>query len=171
MKKITSLEKSIYKDILFTILGILISIPVWLNFNLSASAMEAEYYDNYNYVQYEVLNKADSKLIAYHDNDALRNCETSDIIIYNDSNTIDNYSLLLKINKNCGINLENIKINVNFEVDYLNNYYAYTDAENYYYVIDSGDMVASSQKYIISLWKTNDVIGEPDLFNYDFMVI
>ena len=170
MKNIISLERKLYKDIIITILFVILSIPLWLNFGLSASASTAEYYANYNFVKYEFLNEPVSKLLAYTDEDALRKCETQDIIIYNESNTIDNYSLILKIKKNENNNLKDIRINVNYEVDYLNKYHYYEDVESYYYVIDSNEIVASSQKYIISMWDSN-IENSNNSLEYEFVVL
>ncbi|MBQ6840673.1 MAG: hypothetical protein IJO63_00960 [Bacilli bacterium] len=154
MKNFSSLKRRLYKDIFYTILWVIISIPLWLNFDVVAS--EAKYYENYNYVKYEFLNSASKVINIYDDLEALRKCETQDILVYNDSNTIDNYSLVLKVNKNSNANLDSIKINVNNNIEFLNNYNYYEDVNNYYYVIDSASIVASSQKYVISMWGTND---------------
>ena len=169
MKNITNLEKCLYKDILYTILIILISIPIWLNFDINAYAKEANYYDNMDYVGFQILNKASNSLEHYNDETALMMCETSDILVYNDSNTLDNYSLVLKVSKENDVNLNKIKININYEIDYLNNYYLYEDETSYYYIIDTQDMVANSQKYIISIW--NEEIITKTNFNYDFVLI
>lgn len=170
MKNIISLERKLYKDIILTVLYVVLSIPLWMNFGLSASAMTAEGYANYNYVKYEFLNKATTQLLAYSDEDALRECETQDIIVYNDSNTVDDYSLVLKINKANSSYLKDIKINVNYNVDYLNNYHYYEDAESYYYVIDSDNIVASSQKYVISMWNSN-LEEQSQNLDYEFVVL
>ena len=167
MKRIRGLKKCLYKDIICTMLWVLISIPLWLNFNVSAS--EAKYYDNYKFVKYEFLNSASKTINIYEDTEALRKCETQDILVYNDSNTLDDYSLILKINKAENLDLNNIKINVNYDVKYLNSYFNYVDNNYYYYVIDKSEIVAASQKYIISMWGTNDYSNNQ--IDYEFMVL
>jgi len=171
VKNLNNLEKTLYKDIFMTVFLVLVSIPIWLNFSVSALAAEANYYDNYNYVKYEFLNEASKTLLTYTDSEALRKCETQDILIYNYSNTLDNYSLLLKIRKNSSVNLDQIKINVNYQIDYLNNYHVYEDAENYYFVIDSNDIVASSQKYIISMWNIDNNLTYNNELDYEFIIV
>lgn len=167
MKRIRGLEKRIYMDIIYTMLWVLISIPLWLNFNVSAS--EAKFFDNYKFVKYEFLNSASKTINIYEDTEALRKCETQDILVYNDSNTLDDYSLILKINKSENLDLNNIKINVNYDVKYLNNYFNYVDNNYYYYVIDKSEIIASSQKYIISMWGTNDYSNSQ--IDYEFVVL
>ncbi|MBE6148381.1 MAG: hypothetical protein E7167_02670 [Firmicutes bacterium] len=169
MKNIINLERKLYKDIVITVLLVILSVPIWLNFGLSASAMTAKNFANYNYIKYEFLNKVSTELGVYSDEEALRKCETQDILVYNDSNTLDNYSLILKVKKNNQTDLTNIKINVNYNVDYLNNYHFYEDAESYYYVIDSDSIVASSQKYVISMWNS-DLQTNTNL-DYEFVVL
>jgi len=171
VKNLISLEKSLYKDILITLLIVLVSIPVWLNLDMSAYAMEADAYNNYNYVKYEFLNKVSSSLMTYEDSDALRECETTDILVYNDSNTLDSYSLVLKINKDNDVNLDAIRINVNYDIMNLNEYEFFEDAKCYYYVIDSDDIAASSQKYIVSLWNSDITSANNQYFDYEFVIL
>lgn len=170
MKKLISLEKSLYKDIVLTLALVLFSIPVWLNFNVNSFALEAEKYDNYNYIQYEFLNVVTSSLMTYEDKDALLECETNDILVYNYSNTTENYSVLLKIAKDSDVNLDAIRINVNYNITNLNEYDSYEDLNNYYYIIDTAQLVASSQKYVISMWNSdfnNQAIQD---FDYEFVI-
>lgn len=169
MKKIIELEKRLYKDIIFTIILVIISIPIWLNFGLSASAATAKEYDNYNYVKYEFLNQASTVLKTYKDDEALRLVETQDILVYNDSNTEDAYSLILKVSKDSKADLNKIRINVNYNVDYLNSYHVYDDATSYYFVIDSNSIVAQAQKYVISMWNIED--NNSDDLKYEFVVL
>lgn len=168
MKNIISLERKLYKDIFLTIFLVILSIPLWLNFGVSASASTAQSFDNYNYIKYEFLNKASKVINYYQDDDALRNLETQDILVYNDSNTVDTYSLILKIGKDTKTDLENIKINVNYNIDYLNNYHVYEDAESYYYVIDANSIVATAHKYVISMWSDTQIENS---FDYEFVII
>ena len=170
MKNIIDLERKLYKDLFLNIILVILSIPLWLNFGVDASAQEAQYYDDYNYIQYEFLNKPNTTAIsAYDDTLALIECETQDILIYNDSNTVDKYSLVLKINKDTKLDLNKIKINVNYNVDFLSNYHVYDDALSYYYVIDSDLIAASSQKYVISMW--TEVVQEDNHLEYEFVVL
>ena len=171
MNTILDVEKSLYKDILFTILFVLISIPIWLNFDISALEA-AKMYDNYNYIEYEFLNEPSYSLNPVNDDYAMRNLETQDLIVYNNSNTKNDYSLVLKVDKSSTAKTDKLKINVNYQISYLKDYYSYEDNNSIYYVLDSNNIVANSQKYIISMWNDeNAIVKSDDILNYKFMVI
>ena len=168
---ISDVQKSLYKDIIINILFILVSIPLWLSFDISALET-AKMYDNYNYVEYEFLNAPTYSLNPVSDEYAIRNIETQDLIVYNNSNTNENYALVLKINKNSTANIDKLKINVNYQISYLKDYSSYEDDKNTYYVIAQDNIVANSQKYVLSMWndETADV-NNNDTLNYEFMII
>lgn len=171
MKKINYLKKSLYKDIVFTILFVLVSIPIWLTFDVS-ELEEAKKYDNYNYVNYEFLNSPVHTLESVSDDYALRNIETSDLVVYNYTMADASYSLVLKIDKKSTASLNNIKLNVNFEISYLTDLPSYEDDDYYYYVIDSSRVQGSSQKYALSMWNDeNNKLDSNDVLDYEFVIL
>ena len=170
MLNVNGLIRSLYKDILFTIICVLVSIPLWLAFDLTDASATAEYYDNYNYIGYIFLNNdVDICLKPVSDEYALKNIETQDIMVYNNSNTKDDYKLLLKISKDTTMSLNNLKININNTVKYLKDYDNYEDINNYYYILDNRELIADSQKYVISFWNDeNAILKENDSINYEY---
>ena len=171
MNRINRLKWLLYKDIIITILLVIISIPIWLSFDLT-ELEEAKKYDNYNYINYELLNNPHYTLVSVSDDYGLRNIETQDIVVYNYTNANATYTLVLRINKNSTINIDNIRLNVNHDVQSLNNYRFYEDNDYYYYIIDSDRIQGSSQKYALSMW--NDENYKQDVnneFNYDFLIM
>ena len=168
MNNYFDVKKSIYKDIFITILFVLISIPIWLSVDTSALDI-AKIYDNYSYLEYEFLNNPKYSLNPVSDEYAMQYYETKDILIYNYSNTSQDYSVLLKIDKKTDIN--NLKINVNYQIDYLNNYYSYTDNDYQYFVLANEQIVADSQKYILSIWNDeNASINDYAYLDYEIMI-
>lgn len=167
MKNISKIRKSICFDILKTIMVVLISIPLWLSFDLSNMEAVAKSFDEYNYVS---MYKDDSNytLESISDKDALRYVPTSDIVVYNDYNTEQDYALVLKIDKSTNPNIDNIKINVNFNIKSLDEYLSYEDDEFIYFVIDARNIVASSVKYTISMWNKENTINNN--VNYEFIL-
>lgn len=170
MDRLNKLERRLYQDIIITVLFVIISIPVWLNFELTSVAGIAQAYDNYKFVRYELLNDASKIISSYEDAEALMECETQDLIVYNESNTLENYSLVLKVSKNTMMNLNDIRINVNYNVDYLNNYEVYDDEVSYYYILDKESIVADAHKYVISMWNKN-VESQPAILDYELVVL
>lgn len=171
MKRINRLKVSLYKDILFTIILVLISIPIWLSFDIS-ELKEAKKYDDYNYINYEFLNNPTYTLASVSDDYALRNIETQDLIVYNYTKADANYSLVLKINKQSTAVIDDIKLNVNYDVNYLKDFKYYEDSNYYYYIIDSDHLQGDSQKYILSMWNDEENIQEENnTFDYEFVIL
>ncbi len=171
VNRINRLKISIYKDILITLFLVLVSIPIWLSFDLT-ELEEAKKYDNYNYINYEYLNNPHYTLMSVSDDYGLKNIETQDIVVYNYTKADATYTLVLRIDKNSTINIEDIRLNVNFEVQALTNYRFYEDSKYYYYIIDSDSIQGSSQKYVLSMWNAENI--EQDInktFDYDFVIM
>ena len=171
MKRINRLRVSLYKDILFTIILVLISIPIWLSFNIS-ELEDAKKYDNYNYINYEYLNNPKHEIVSVSDDYALRNIETQDLIVYNYTKADANYSLVLKIDKLSTLVIDDIKLNVNYDINYLKDFKYYEDNDYYYYIIDSDHLKGDSQKYILSMWNDKkEALDSNNTFNYEFIIL
>ncbi len=152
MKKLNELKRKIYLDIFFTICLVLISIPLWQSFSIFTFDDIESRYENYNYIEYEFLNEVQFQNVVMADNIALKNIETQDIVVSNYYSVPDNYILLLKINKMDIHENPHIKININYQVNYLDNFKRYEDGIYYMYILDTNSLMENSQKYVISLW-------------------
>jgi hypothetical protein len=170
VKKIIEMRRSLIREIVFTIFAVIISIPVWLNLDVDA-IKEAQKYDNYNYVEYELLNKVDYNLEAVSDDYALRNLETEDLIVYNGSVLEEEYKVLFKISKNSTASIDNLKLSVNQKVNYLKDHESYEDADYYYYVIDADTIMGTAYKYSFSIWNDEDaIVASDDVLDYEIIV-
>ena len=66
------------------IIIIVISIPIWNKLDNNEMHEIANYYDNYYYIDFDIQNNEYGKMIT----------------IYNNSNTLEHYNLVMKINEN-----------------------------------------------------------------------
>ena len=165
IQRLDTLRRGLIWDIIKTIGLVIITIPVWLGFNINKYASSAAYYDNYNYIETEMLNNPSYKLENMSDTEGLAFVETKDIIVSNYSNTLDSYYLLLESNDNS----DNVRININNIVNDLNEYESTIIDGNTYFILDRNDLVSSSQKYNISLWKCEGADIDAN-FNYSIIV-
>lgn len=163
MERIYKLRKSIYLDIIKNIMLVLLSIPLWLNFSVNAKEVLSNINNNH-YINYEVLNKPEHVINYSEDNIALRTIETEDIVVYNDHYTADCYALLLRTDKDN--NIDDIKININFEVNDLNSFVSFESGNYKYIVLDEASLEASSFKYNLSLWSSKASSN----ISYDFII-
>ena len=133
MKTINKLIIHYICEIVVVILLVGISIPLWKSFDKSNMAHIANSYSNMNYLYLNV-----KRFIS--DTDSL-----DEISIVNETNTLRNYKLIMKIDKKLDIK----EIILDNEIKELTSI-LYKEDENYfYYLIDSGNLVAGSKVYII----------------------
>lgn len=133
MKTINKLIIHYICEIVVVILLVGISIPLWKSFDKSNMAHIANSYSNMNYLYLNV-----KRFIS--DTDFL-----DEISIVNETNTLRNYKLIMKIDKKLDIK----EIILDNEIKELASI-LYKEDENYfYYLIDSGNLVAGSKVYNI----------------------
>lgn len=133
MKTINKLIIHYICEIVVVILLVGISIPLWKSFDKSNMAHIANSYSNMNYLYLNV-----KRFIS--DTDFL-----DEISIVNETNTLRNYKLIMKIDKKLDIK----EIILDNEIKELTSI-LYKEDENYfYYLIDSGNLVAGSKVYNI----------------------
>lgn len=132
--------------ILCVIMAVILSVPIWRSFNASENSKIAAYYDDYYYISYDVV--ADQDLTK--------------VVLNNYSNTLEDYELVLKINKENFNDLSNIEINK--QLNDVGSYKFYVEGEYVYLILDTSSLVASSCEYDIKVIARNEV-------NYNFDVI
>ena len=163
IQRLDALKKALIWDIIKTIGIVIITIPIWFLMSTNESLAVADYYDDYSYLETEMLNNPTYEVREMSDLEGLKTVETQDIIVSNYSNTLDSYYLLLSTNDD----VEDIRININNIVYNLNDYESITKDGNTYYILDRKDIVAGSLKYNISLWQKE---GADNDVNFDYHI-
>lgn len=166
IKRLDDMQKYLYKDIIITIILIIISIPLWIFFdshNISKIVIDN---NDYNYINYQELNNPKYLIEPMSDIEGLHFVETKDIIVSNYSNTEDEYYLILKTNN---VISNNTRININNKVEYLNSYDKVIKNEGIYYILDYETIVASSQKYVVSLWNSEE--SNEENISFDISIV
>ncbi len=165
IQRLDALQKALIWDIIKTIGIVLVTIPVWFLMNIDQSAAIVDYYDNYYYIQSEMLNHPNYKIERMSDQEGLMFVETQDILVSNYSNTMDTYYLLLSSKDEN----KDIRININNKVHNLDEYETVNKDGTTYYILDHEDLVGGSHKYNISLWQDEGAKEDVD-FSYNFLV-
>lgn len=133
MKTINKLIIHYICEIVVVILLVGISIPLWKSFDKSNMAHIANSYSNMNYLYLNV-----KRFIS--DTDFF-----DEISIVNETNTLRNYKLIMKIDKKLDIK----EIILDNEIKELASILHKEDENYFYYLIDSGNLVAGSKVYNI----------------------
>lgn len=137
MKQINKLIFHYICEIVIVIILVGVSIPLWKTFDKANMAHIANSYSNMNYLYLNV-----KRFIS--DTDSL-----DEIKVINDTNTLRNYKLVMKVDKN----IKNGTILLN-NAEYSLNSNKYKNDEKYnYYIIADGNLVADTVVYNIEFDK------------------
>lgn len=143
MKQINKLIFHYICEILIVIILVGVSIPLWKTFDKANMAHIANSYSNMNYLYLNV-----KRFIS--DTDSLY-----EIKVINDTNTLRNYKLVMKVDKN----IKNDTILLN-NAEYSLNSNKYKNDEKYnYYIIADGNLVADTVVYNIEFDKLYEGIS------------
>ncbi len=137
MKQINKLIFHYICEIVIVIILVGVSIPLWKTFDKANMTHIANSYSNMNYLYLNV-----KRFIS--DTDSL-----DEIKVINDTNTLRNYKLVMKVDKN----IKNDTILLN-NAEYSLNSNKYKNDEKYnYYIIADGNLVADTVVYNIEFDK------------------
>lgn len=157
MKRINRMIRNTILEIALVISGVFLSIPLWQSFNLGEYETVAYYYDNISYTNLEISDLSDYVLFQTTDDLAINNIKPIDISLSNDTNTIENYSLWMIIDKNSTLNYNNLKICYNNEVSYLNEKKTVEDDKYYYILLDEGNITAEIINSKLQIWIDSNI--------------
>lgn len=143
MKQINKLIFHYICEIVIVIILVGVSIPLWKTFDKANMAHIANSYSNMNYLYLNV-----KRFIS--DTDSL-----DEIKVINDTNTLRNYKLVMKVDKN----IKNDTILLN-NAEYSLNSNKYKNDEKYnYYIIADGNLIADTVVYNIEFDKLYEGIS------------
>ena len=141
MNNIDKLIRHYVLEILFTIVIVVISIPVWNMFNKSDVSKLASSYATMDYLYLNVAKSVSS------------NGVTDVVSISNDTNTLRGYNLVLKTKKD-NINNDSTLV-INNKKYSLNDLEHTNDKEYIYYNIKAGNLVAGKEDIVVEYEKSN----------------
>lgn len=137
MKQINKLIFHYICEIVIVIILVGVSIPLWKTFDKANMAHIANSYSNMNYLYLNVKRFISDTV------------SLDEIKVINDTNTIRNYKLVMKVDKN----IKNDTILLN-NAEYSLNSNKYKNDEKYnYYIIADGNLVADTVVYNIEFDK------------------
>lgn len=142
MKQMNKLIFHYILEIVVVIALVFVSVPLWKTFDKANIAHVANSYSNMDYLYLNV-----QRFIS--DTDFL-----DEVKIINDTNTLRNYKLLMKVDKNIDINEATFEGNV---INLSNKKYSEDDKYNYYLLAEN-NLVAGSEIYSLEFNEQSDGI-------------
>lgn len=161
-------KKQLQLEIVLMLLLIFVTIPIWNSYD-NTGFIIAKKYSDYEIENYNNIVTVKGFLEKVDDEYAIKNIKTQNIIISNINNNEQKHNLVLKFDKFSQLDIDNLRINVNYNIDYLKEYNYYEDEKNYYFVIDNNNVL--NKKYMLSLWIDEKSTSTDSLVEYQFIVI
>lgn len=161
-------KKQLQLEIVSMLLLIFVTIPIWNSYD-NTGFIIAKKYSAYEIENYNNIVTVRSFLEKVDDEYAIKNIKTQNIIISNINNNEQKHNLVLKFDKFSQLDIDNLRINVNYNIDYLKEYNYYEDEKNYYFVIDNNNIL--NKKYMLSLWIDEKSTSTDSLLECQFIVI
>ena len=162
MKNIDKIIKMKVLEILFVLCILVIACTVWLYF-LNSDA-------------YRLLNEKQPNSYAYIDTIhppkvLIQVGETlsNSLRVVNDTYLDMPYSLGVQIAKNSSVNYSSLNISFHNNVSKLNEYYYGEDDTFYYFLLEKGNLVATSIPFEIFMWLDDSTSVTQGSLRYDFV--
>ena len=163
MNRINRMIRNTILEIFIVILLVFISIPVWQSFDLKEYEEVAMYYDNNTYTNLTISDLSDYKLYQTTEETALEQIKPIDIYLSNNTNTMENYSIWLVIDKSSTLDYKDIIINYNNETIQLKNIEIIEDEDHYYFMLEEGIIKGEDKRADLIMWISNNI--EEDITN------
>jgi hypothetical protein len=172
-KHINKLIISNVIEIIFVMAFIAITIPLWLSLHSSESLASASIYDDFTYTSLYVEDSKTLTMYPISDDVAIKYVNPYKITLVNDSLTLENYDLVLKIDKSSTMDYKGLKISINGNISYLKDLNLTEDDDNYIILLDNDDIVGETRDYSVKLWldenSSSEIQGKNLVMSFDLI--
>lgn len=170
MKIINKLIKKKCIEIMIAATIIIVSFPLWQSMDIGDYTATAAFYNEAQYTYLNITDNQINNLYPIKTDNAIKNLKKSKIEIINDTKTSEEYSLLLKIEKNSTLDYNVLNIALNDSVHPLKDLLIVEDANNYYFSLYTNSIVGKKETLSFIMWmdeKTGNEMQNKTL-NYSF---
>lgn len=119
----------------------------------------------------DMIKKEDNELYLVEDQASLDHVEPIIVQMVNDTYLETTYALGMKVNKKSTMDYNNLKISYLDKIVNLKELFVGEDATHNYFLLERGDLTASSKTYEIKLWidKKGEMTETNNTVQYEFM--
>jgi hypothetical protein len=155
MYDINNVNKLILKKVLeicFVLTFIFASVPLSQKLSQSTSLASAAYFDNASFTSLNVTEPAQYFLYPISNKEAINTISPYNLEVVNDTLTLENYTLYLKIEKTSTLDYNALDIEINDNIYSLNTLDMESDDEYYWFVIDKNSIKGDTYNYSVKIW-------------------
>lgn len=174
MEKINRLIHFKFFEIMIMISIILISFPLWKKLDIDETLATASFYSKAKFSYLEVENKNQGSMFPIKNEEVLKTENRTKIKITNETKTVEEYHLLLKINKNSTLDFHYLNIYFNNQISSLEEKYYYEDMDNIYFSLIIDTINAEQKEYDFLIWLDYDRTGndmQGKILNYELELL
>lgn len=172
MKNINKIIHIKIMEIMMVVVFVIGSYFIWSSLNQSELFQLLENTSlptSYAYI--EVLNENQYNMYPIEDEEAMKNLMPNTIQMVNNTYFDTLYSLGIRVRKTSTLDYQNLKLSMQNKVSYLKDFYVAEDNIYYYFLLEEGNIQASTISYDIKIWldveSNADVFGKT--FEYEFV--
>jgi len=157
-------------EILIVILFVLFSSFVWSSFTSSEvfQLLQEPIPTSLAYV--EVLEDSNT-LYQVNDEIAMNTLTPRTVKMVNDTYLDTKYALGIKVFKTSTLDYQMLKVAIHGNISFLKDYFLKEDEDHYYFLLEKGNVQATSILYDVKLWldanSTSEILGKK--FEYEFV--
>ena len=171
MKNIDKIIHLKLVEITLMLVIIIISFPLWQKLNLNDVMTTAALYDNARYTYIKVENHSNGPMFPISDEEALTELTPSFLKLTNETNTSEDFTIMMKISKSSSIDYHCLNIAIDHQKQSLKNLYLFDDADNFYFSLKSDQIKGETKEYAFLIWMDattgNEMMGKTLSYTFD----
>lgn len=142
-------------EIVFVFCFLLISTFLWRSKNAQLFSSAISTFSNLNYTNIKVDSPIEYTMFPMDDQDAMQNLKPCIVSVRNETYTLENYTLILKIDKNSTMDYQFLNIGIDNTIYTLKDLFRQEEDNYYIFVLDTDQISGNIKKYEIRVWLNN----------------
>ena len=160
-------------EIVFVFAFVLYAGHLWNSENTQEFLTTIATFSNANYVDFSVDNSMNYVMFPMTDEQATKSINPCIIHVNNGTYTLQDYTLVLKIDKTSTMDYHYLNISINGTIYHLNTLETIEDDNEFIFILDKNNIVAETKDYAIQLWLSsiagNEMQGKNLTMNFDLI--
>jgi len=173
MKKIDHIIYGKLFEISFLIAFVILSYPIWLSLDINKQLANASVYQEAQYSYLDIEHNHNGPMFPMKNEEAMDKLSKTKINVTNETKTMENYSLILKIDKTSTLDYQFLNIFLDGKIQALKIFPMTEDYDYFYFVLDSNSIVGGKKTYNFLMWMDyetgNEMQGKS--LNYSFELL
>lgn len=152
MKKIDHIIHWKLVEISIMISVILVSFPLWKYLEIDEVMTTAAFYDGARYTYLSVEESEKEPMFPLKNEEALRDLKPTKVRLINETKTLEEYTLTMKISKTSTLDYKCLNIAFDQKINKLEDLYFSDDADYFYFVLKTDKIRGEIREHNVLIW-------------------